>query len=87
MTEVPCGRQHAIFTAMYCHQAVGLLTDPTLKRLLSKAFEVGLRFLWTGMCFMVFHTWKHYLNICLGLGQHSELGNETEFLLKLLDSA
>lgn len=74
-------------TAMCYHQTVGLLTGPAFKRLLSKAFEVGVRFLWTGMCFMVFSTWKHYLNICLGLSQHAELGNEADFLLKLLDSA
>lgn len=63
-----------------CHHTVGLLTDPTLKRLLSKAFRVGVRFLWTGMCFMVFSTWKHYLSICVGLSQHAELGNKAEFL-------
>lgn len=47
-------------------------------KLSSKAFEVGVRFVWTGMCFMVFNTWEHYLSICLGLSQHAELGNEAE---------
>lgn len=48
-------------------------------KLSSKEFEIGVRFVWTGMWFIVFNILKYYLSICLGLTQNVELGNRAEF--------